>query len=91
VPATALYVASRIDSDDGVKEAISLAAGRGISMLEASRADLDRLPAGAAGVRSESQNPCRDLGERVTVFRTDGTEPTAPSAARTASGQAPSL
>ncbi len=43
VPATALYVASRIDSDDRVKEAISLAAGRGISMLEASRADLDRL------------------------------------------------
>ena len=43
VPATALYVASRIDSDDRVKEAIKLASARGISMLEASRSDLDRL------------------------------------------------
>lgn len=61
------------------------------SATELSRADLDRLPADAEVVRSESQNPCRDLGERVTVFRTEGTEPTVPSADRTASGQAPSL
>ncbi|MCT1446504.1 hypothetical protein M3G43_04435 [Brevibacterium casei] len=61
------------------------------SATELSRADLDRLPADAEVVRSESQNPCRDLGERVTVFRTEGTEPTVPSADRTASGQAPNL
>ncbi|WP_349828331.1 23S rRNA (guanosine(2251)-2'-O)-methyltransferase RlmB [Brevibacterium litoralis] len=43
VPATALYVAHRIDADDRVKDAIALAADRGISLLEAGRPDLDRL------------------------------------------------
>ncbi len=43
VPATALYVAQRIDSDDRVRESIALAAERGIALLEASRTDLDRL------------------------------------------------
>lgn len=43
VPATALYVAQRIDSDDRVRESIALAAERGIALLEASRPDLDRL------------------------------------------------
>ena len=43
VPATALFVGQRIDADDRVKESIALAAERGISMLEASKPDLDRL------------------------------------------------
>ena len=43
VPATALYVAQRIDSDDRVRESIALAAERGVALLEASRTDLDRL------------------------------------------------
>lgn len=43
IPATALYVASRIDSDDRVKEAIKLAAERGLPLMEGSRTDLDRL------------------------------------------------
>lgn len=43
VPATTLYVVGRIDSDDRVREAITLATKRGISMLEASKSDLDRL------------------------------------------------
>jgi len=43
VPAKALYVASRIDSDDRVKEALQLAADRGLPIMEASRIDLDRL------------------------------------------------
>lgn len=43
VPATTLYVVGRIDSDDRVREAITLATKRGISMLEASKPDLDRL------------------------------------------------
>ena len=47
VPATALYVASRIDSDDRVKEAIKVASERGLALLEASRTDLDRLTDGA--------------------------------------------
>ncbi|MEW9528836.1 23S rRNA (guanosine(2251)-2'-O)-methyltransferase RlmB [Microbispora sp. NPDC049125] len=43
VPATAVYVAHRIDSDDRVKEAIKMAADRGIALLEVSRERLDRL------------------------------------------------
>jgi 23S rRNA (guanosine2251-2'-O)-methyltransferase len=47
VPATALYVAMGIDTDDRVAEAVRLAADRGISVLEVSRAELDRLTGGA--------------------------------------------
>ncbi|MGW5050482.1 23S rRNA (guanosine(2251)-2'-O)-methyltransferase RlmB [Actinokineospora sp. NPDC004072] len=47
VPATALYVALGIDADDRVKESVHLAADRGVSVLEVSRAELDRLTAGA--------------------------------------------
>jgi 23S rRNA (guanosine2251-2'-O)-methyltransferase len=43
VPATALYVALGIDADDRVEEAIRMAADRGISVLEVSRPELDRL------------------------------------------------
>ncbi len=43
VPARALYVASRIDTDDRVKEAIKLANERNLPIMEASRTDLDRL------------------------------------------------
>ncbi len=47
IPATALYVASRIESDERVKEAIKAAGDRGLPLLEASRTDLDRLTDGA--------------------------------------------
>jgi 23S rRNA (guanosine2251-2'-O)-methyltransferase len=47
VPAVALFVAERIDSDDRVREAIQIAADRGLSMLEAPRAELDRITDGA--------------------------------------------
>lgn len=47
IPATTMYVASRIDSDDRVREAITLATQRGIPMLETPRAELDRITDGA--------------------------------------------
>jgi len=47
VPARALYVASRIDSDERVREALKAAGDLGLPLLEASKADLDRLTAGA--------------------------------------------
>ena len=47
IPATALMVASRIDSDERVKEALATAGERGLPLLEASRLDLDRLTDGA--------------------------------------------
>ncbi len=47
IPATALYVASSIDSDDRVKESMKLATERQMPLLEVSRTDLDRLTDGA--------------------------------------------
>ena len=47
VPATALYVALGIDADDRVKDSVHMAADRGISVLEVSRPELDRLTNGA--------------------------------------------
>jgi 23S rRNA (guanosine2251-2'-O)-methyltransferase len=47
VPATALYVAERIDSDDRVRESLKLAGQAGVPLMEASRTELDRLASGA--------------------------------------------
>jgi 23S rRNA (guanosine2251-2'-O)-methyltransferase len=46
VPAKALFVASRVESDDRVREALKIAADRGLPLLEASRTDLDRMTNG---------------------------------------------
>ncbi|TWP51150.1 23S rRNA (guanosine(2251)-2'-O)-methyltransferase RlmB [Lentzea tibetensis] len=46
-PATALYVALGIEADDRVAEAVRLAADRGISVLEVTRNELDRITGGA--------------------------------------------
>ncbi|HJQ44214.1 MAG TPA: 23S rRNA (guanosine(2251)-2'-O)-methyltransferase RlmB [Jatrophihabitantaceae bacterium] len=46
VPATALYVAIGIDSDERITEAVRLASNRGISLLEISRGELDRKTGG---------------------------------------------
>lgn len=43
IPATTLYVATRIEYDDRVKEVLSLATNRGIPVLEVMRPELDRL------------------------------------------------
>lgn len=43
VPATALYLAQRIEMDDRVKEAINLANKRGIPVSEVTRPEIDRL------------------------------------------------
>jgi len=47
VPATALYVAERIDGDDRVRESLKLASAAAIPLMEASRTELDRLASGA--------------------------------------------
>jgi 23S rRNA (guanosine2251-2'-O)-methyltransferase len=47
VPANTLYVGERLDSDDRVREAIRLAADRGIALLEVSRNELDRMTSDA--------------------------------------------
>lgn len=45
VPATALYVALGTEADERLKEAVQRAADAGISILEVSRSELDRLSA----------------------------------------------
>ncbi len=43
IPATALFVAERIDTDDRVREALKLCSQAGIPLLEAPRAELDKM------------------------------------------------
>jgi 23S rRNA (guanosine2251-2'-O)-methyltransferase len=43
IPASTLYVATRIEMDDRVKKALSVATNRGIPILEITRPELDRL------------------------------------------------
>jgi 23S rRNA (guanosine2251-2'-O)-methyltransferase len=47
VPAMALYAGPRTDADDRVREAIRLAADAGVPVIEAGRAELDRLTGGS--------------------------------------------
>jgi 23S rRNA (guanosine2251-2'-O)-methyltransferase len=47
IPASALQVQQYLDADDRVREAMKLAVGRGIPLLETTRGDLDRLSGGA--------------------------------------------
>ena len=47
VPAAALYVGNRVQHDERISEAIKLAANRGVAVLEAGAAELDRLTGGA--------------------------------------------
>jgi 23S rRNA (guanosine2251-2'-O)-methyltransferase len=49
IPATALYIAQRVEMDDRVKEMLSIATNRQIPVLEVTRPELDRM-AGFDGV-----------------------------------------
>ncbi|MEU6115867.1 23S rRNA (guanosine(2251)-2'-O)-methyltransferase RlmB [Streptomyces sp. NPDC047117] len=46
IPATTLYVQQFIDSDERVREALQLAADRGMNLMEAPRPELDRMTNG---------------------------------------------
>ena len=46
IPATALFIAQRIEMDDRVKESIAIANGRGIPLSEVTRAEIDRMTGG---------------------------------------------
>lgn len=43
IPASALYIAARVEMDDRVKEALALATKRGVPVLEVMRPELDRM------------------------------------------------
>jgi len=47
VPATALHVGPRLDNDERIGQAVMLAADAGIAVVEAGRAELDRITGGA--------------------------------------------
>ncbi|NUR07247.1 MAG: 23S rRNA (guanosine(2251)-2'-O)-methyltransferase RlmB [Nocardioidaceae bacterium] len=47
MPVTAVYVAEGTERDGRLREAFSIVADRGVSLLEVTRAELDRLTAGA--------------------------------------------
>lgn len=47
VPAVTLFIAERVDADDRVREAIQIAADRGLPLLESPRAELDRITDGS--------------------------------------------
>jgi 23S rRNA (guanosine2251-2'-O)-methyltransferase len=71
VPAVALYAGPRWDADDRVREVLDLAAVAGVPMVEAGRAELDRLTGGsvhqglALKVRPYSYAAAEDLAERA--------------------------
>jgi 23S rRNA (guanosine2251-2'-O)-methyltransferase len=46
IPVSTMYIATRIDSDDRVKEALKLATERGLAILETPRGELDRVTDG---------------------------------------------
>jgi 23S rRNA (guanosine2251-2'-O)-methyltransferase len=48
VPASALYVQQYVDTDDRVREALTIAADNGMPLLEVTRIELDRMSGGAA-------------------------------------------
>jgi 23S rRNA (guanosine2251-2'-O)-methyltransferase len=85
VPATALLVMERIDSDDRVREALKAAAALGLPVLEAPRVELDRLTSGAVHQGLALQVPpynyahpddlldrAAERGEPVLVVALDG-------------------
>lgn len=47
IPASALYVQQYIDTDERVREALTLAADRGLPLMEVGRPELDRMSGGA--------------------------------------------
>ena len=63
VPVSAMYVATRIDSDDRIRESLKLAAGRGLPILETARTELDRLTDGAVHQGIALQVPPYDYAE----------------------------
>jgi 23S rRNA (guanosine2251-2'-O)-methyltransferase len=78
VPATALHVGPRLDSDERIGQAVMLAADAGIPVVEAGRNELDRLTGGAIHqglalrIRRYSYADPADL---VDAARTAGKQP----------------
>ena len=85
VPATALHVGPRLDEDERIGQAVMLAANAGIAVVEAGRAELDRITGGAIhqGVAlrikryayadpADLVDAARDAGELPLIVALDG-------------------
>ena len=70
VPATALQVAARIDTDERVREALKLAADLGVPLLETTKGDLDRLTGGAVHQGLALQVPAYAYAEAADLVDT---------------------
>ena len=78
VPATALQIAARIDTDERVREALKLAADLGVPLLETTKGDLDRLTGGAVHQGLALQVPAyayADAADLVDAARDRGLVP----------------
>jgi 23S rRNA (guanosine2251-2'-O)-methyltransferase len=78
VPATVLYVAQGIQPDERIAEAVQLATGRGIALLEVSRPELDKLTGGAIHQGLAAQVPPYDYAhpeDLLALARDSGTAP----------------
>jgi 23S rRNA (guanosine2251-2'-O)-methyltransferase len=78
VPATALHVGPRLDNDERIGAAVLLAADAGIPVVEAGRAELDRITGGAVhqgiALRIRRYNYA-DPADLVQAARDKGMEP----------------
>jgi 23S rRNA (guanosine2251-2'-O)-methyltransferase len=85
VPASALHVGPRLDNDERIGEAVMLAADSGVPVVEAGRAELDRITGGAIHQGIALQIPsyeyaqpddliarAHDLGQTPLVVALDG-------------------
>ena len=63
IPVSTMYLASRIDTDDRVREALKLATERGLAILETPRGELDRLTDGGVHQGLALQVPPYDYAD----------------------------
>lgn len=78
VPATALYVALGIEADERVTDAVRLAGKRGVSLLEVSRGELDRMTGGLVHQGIALQVPAFGYTELPDVLARAAESTTAP-------------
>ncbi len=68
IPVSTMYIATRIDADDRVKEALKLASERGLAILETPRGELDRLTDGAVHQGLALQVPPYDYADPADLI-----------------------
>ena len=78
VPATALYVALGVESDERISEALHIAGNRGLALLEVTRAELDRRTGGLLHQGIALQVPPYQYRELADVLEVAAESTTAP-------------